>query len=750
MDAMPVRSRLAIGITLIILVFGALATICVYLFARNELVDKEKYTLEQVSTEQSHEINQILQNTQKLTRLIANNETVRLYFLGKDLKLQDEKTLKELGSYDLGAQYSAIYLLDLQGNTLVSTDPSFVGNNYAFRNYFIRAAAGSDWMETGVGKTSGVLGYYFSSPIKVDEKVVAVAVVKMKPEVVEKSLSNFSVNNKFAKIMLTDELGVVIFSNKKDRLFRFLGDPGSEKQTQARDERNFPKDVTRAIGYQNIQTEINNHVAKKVLDFYDSVDKDDEIVALIRVGDFPIYLIVEEDEDLFTQASLQLAAILGIFVSSAALCAIFMVNFLIQKFLAPLTTLETAVTKLSKGEGLGPDLVVKSKDEIGRLFTAFNEMAHNVETKVRERTSELQKFQLAVENASDQVVITDANGVVLYANKALETVTGYCPSEAMGQKAGRLWGKQMSLEFYKNMWKTIKFDKKNFTGEIKNRHKDGHKYIAEVSISPIIDGNGEVKFFVAIERDITRAKEVDRMKTEFISLASHQLRTPLTVVKWFSAMLLQGDYGSFTKEQTEAINNIHDSNERMIDLVNALLNISRIESGRIIIDPVLTSLPQLVEEVLKDIQPKIQEKNHHFELVVRSGVPVLNIDPKLIRNVYLNLLSNAVKYTPKGGRIKVIISISGQEVISQVSDSGHGIPLDKQSRIFQKFFRADNVAKLEPDGTGLGLYLAKAIVESSGGRIWFASAGEDRGTSFYFSLPITGTKPKEGEVRLDS
>jgi signal transduction histidine kinase len=319
----------------------------------------------------------------------------------------------------------------------------------------------------------------------------------------------------------------------------------------------------------------------------------------------------------------------------------------------------------------------------------------------------------------------------------------------VGQKVGtkKLWGGLMDKNFYEKMWHTIKVDKKPFAGEIDNKRKNGELYTAFASITPILDRKGEVEFFVALERDITKEKQIDKAKTEFVSLASHQLRTPLSAINWYAEMLLAGDAGKLNTEQDKYIKEIYNGNQRMVALVNALLNVSRIELGTFAVEPQPTDFSAVAKSVIGEVQPQIKEKKINFSFNYDKTLPLIEADPKLVRILIQNLLTNAIKYTPVNGKISITLIKKGSNVEISVADTGYGIPEAAKHKIFEKLYRADNVREKETEGTGLGLYIVKNIVDQDSGKVWFESE-ENKGSIFHISLPLKGMNKKTGSKEL--
>lgn len=237
-----------------------------------------------------------------------------------------------------------------------------------------------------------------------------------------------------------------------------------------------------------------------------------------------------------------------------------------------------------------------------------------------------------------------------------------------------------------------------------------------------------------------RLTELDNIKTEFISVAAHQLRTPLSAIKWTLSLLIDEDVQNLTTEQKSLLMKGYESNERIIKLINEMLVVTRIESGKMPYNFTWIHLEDLIESCLYDFvsQAKIKNIDLHFD-EPKSKLPYVNMDPDKIRTVIQNLIENAIYYCQKGGKIIVSAVEENKHIKISVKDNGIGIPEKQKIGIFNKFFRADNAVKSRTDGSGLGLFVSKSIVEKHNGKIGFESK-ENEGTVFYFTIPYVEVK----------
>ncbi len=388
------------------------------------------------------------------------------------------------------------------------------------------------------------------------------------------------------------------------------------------------------------------------------------------------------------------------------------------------------------------ELITPIKNEAGKIVNILG-ISRDI-TGIKNIEGELEKsrerLKAVIDNIGDGVFVTDNNHKIIIFNKQASYISGYSLKQVMGKKYNEVLkfvdeqANKESLDFIKKVMSSGKVFE--IPDDIELITKNKKRIPVGGSITLLRDKNNDIRGCVIVFRDITKDKEVNSLKTEFVSIASHQLRTPLSGIKWFTELLAEESAGELNEQQKNFLNKIYMSNERLISLVRDLLDVSHIETGgKFKIKKREINTTSLIDQVLDDLSflinsrdIKIKKSSDLSKRIKISG------DKDKIKQIFFNLINNALKFTKPGGKIEIGAKRDNKEMVFYVKDNGLGIPKNQCKDVFDKFFRGKNIAT-QSVGTGLGLYITKAIVAAHGGRIWFTSK-LNKGSTFYFSLPI--------------
>ncbi len=368
-----------------------------------------------------------------------------------------------------------------------------------------------------------------------------------------------------------------------------------------------------------------------------------------------------------------------------------------------------------------------------------------------EAASPIERAVLA--SIADGVVVNDVAGEVTLINRAAAQLLQVDPRAAMGRSVrtlfqsfstkgrltivdamDRLYADPYSAEFSAGITETII--------EIDMR-------VIQAHLAPVLTEIGEFLGIVTVLRDITREVEGERAKTDFVSNVSHELRTPLTCIKGYSELLLGNMVGPLNDQQLYFLKIIQTSSDRLATLINDLLDISRIESGRFKLETKSVQMEKVLHSVAEMIQPQCDKKKLCLNLNIEPNVGSVLGDESRLAQVVTNLVSNACRYTPEGGNITLVLSNPDSTVRVDVKDTGIGIAPEDQAKVFQRFYRVNDPAVQEVAGTGLGLPISKMLIEMHGGRMWLQSE-VGQGSQFTFILPLYDGSPDEPVSEAES
>src|SRR3990167_9105814 len=431
-----------------------------------------------------------------------------------------------------------------------------------------------------------------------------------------------------------------------------------------------------------------------------------------------------------------------------------------EAFANVLSTRERQCVRMDSSHFMALCITHVIKDENGKV-TGFMKVVRDInEQKLTfdalHKSEE--QFRMLVEDIRDYAVIMlDVRGYIttwnkgveyIFGNRQAQMMLGVTEEEALGKTCTDIWtvydNKGDRIPSHSCLVPTVLRSGKRLVNS-NYYFASGRKYFPAAATTTPIILDGATIGTVTVIRDVTKEKEIERAKSEFVSLASHQLRTPLTAIKLFVEMLMSGSMGNLGGEQMDVLNNIEQSNEKMIQLVDNLLNVSRIETGKMKIKLSTTNLHEFIKNCIKEAIPLAAASKCKILFKYKKSDPLtIKTDPNLMRQVMNNLLMNAIQYSPKHAKVWVTLDTNKDgEIIINVTDNGIGIPRESREKIFERFYRADNALKTKTDGTGLGLYMCKLFLEALGGKIWCEPRKGGHGASFYVALNSKGRESRD-------
>jgi PAS domain S-box-containing protein len=416
-------------------------------------------------------------------------------------------------------------------------------------------------------------------------------------------------------------------------------------------------------------------------------------------------------------------------------------GYLLHRFVVgPLLEVAAAAKAMSGGDLSRRASVMPSpfvSREVAELTKAFNEMAARIEASHAALSVQQTRLTQIFDSTSDGIVLVSRADEIQAVNRRAGELLGFNADEAVGIGLNELLaGYRSSVPDYDRVLASI-----HAALEDPDRGDEGDLDLRRMGRiihwvgRPTKDAAGRTVGLTLTLRDVTQERQVAQMKTDFVSFVTHQLRTPLAGIKWMLELVEPAP--GIPEEPMGYVQDARQAAERLIGLVNDLLDVSRLESGKLKVNAEPVRLGELTQSVLDDLVTLVREKGHRLSVEGAHRILPVVADPQLLRQVVLNLTSNAIKYTPPGGDVTIRMDVENGAVRWAITDSGIGIPVASQARLFEKFYRADNAETVETEGTGLGLYLVRLILEKFAGQAWCESE-EGRGSTFIFTLPVSG------------
>lgn len=491
-----------------------------------------------------------------------------------------------------------------------------------------------------------------------------------------------------------------------------LGDSEHDPQTME-NHATRPEVVEALAGGVGVSTRYSTTLEQQMLYVAVPITIDGQVLGIARVA-LPLAEVEKSVNTLITSIVLSMAIATLLVILAAAIIA--------RRAAQPIRQLTQAARRIASGE-LEQKIPVLTSDESGQLAKAFNEMSASLKDMVAEISDEKTKLANILSNIADGVMMVDDEGRVLLANKAAEHMFNFEETQATGK---HLIETVRDYEIDRTLKSCLETAKEQ-TAQLE--FEPGKRFLRVIAVPLMTDGlTGSLLLF----QDLTELKSLQTMRRELVGNISHELRTPLAGIKAIVETLQDGAI-SDKKVAGDFLSSIDTEVDRMMQMVTELTELSRIESGRGDLKPEMVNLNLLAEDVIARFKPQAERKSVAMSADLSTDIPLVQADKDRIYQVITNLVHNAIKFTPQNGKVNISAELSENSVLMKVSDTGIGISAEDLPRIFERFYKADKARAGE--GAGLGLAIAKHVIQAHGGNIWVESE-EGKGSTFFFTLPL--------------
>lgn len=713
--------KLRTKITLVILEIGLIPILILGYVAYNNSYKRLEQALsnqlQSLATIQADRLTNVLNEQKEHIQTFVVNQVLVYELKGQIAKpsAKGQKSLNDSLQFSKNAaeEIKQISLIDTKGIIIASTEKDLIGRNVSNEEYFKRGLIETEVSILSKGSSETSPNQYLSAPMKLDNETVGVAVIVTDANDITNIVGNFAGLGKTGETLIakSDEQGNSIFLAPT----RF--DPNAALNIKLEKSK-----------YPNAPTVIildNKNIQDIYFDRYTDYRGKKVIAAGKYIPNYDWAVVVKIDEAEFSESFINTRQV-TFFIVAGALIAIFLIGISISRVVS--------------------DRIMELQKEV---------LAEQAKTEAKLFSKWLNMNEAMLDSIGDAVVVVDKNAKIIYANRSFQHLLNKDEEDVLSKNLFEVVPHvdekgRVSKIAKRNLDKMLSAKKLTTTTTTTTTcigKEDGSCFPVALITSPLVL-HGKIIGAVESFRDITKEKEIDKAKTEFMSLAAHQLRTPLTSINWYIE-ILQEDKSSkiFTDTQKSYLSEVRRSSTRMVELIDALLHVSRLELGTEIINLQKIDLVNMVQNMLKTLAPEIKAKRLILNEVYGKSMPHFVADPDITNIIFQNLLSNSVKYTQGKGEISISIKVKekGDKILNKkvihrsfliaIKDSGLGIPSSQQDKIFSKMFRADNAKRYDQNGNGLGLYLVKKVVDMYKGDIWFESA-ENKGTVFYIILPV--------------